>query len=349
MTKITARKLNFKPGTAVKALLAPVQDRARDIVERRFGITGKTGDRMTLEAIGEIYNITRERVRQIENFALESIRKSDAYTKNVAVFEELEDYLTSHGGLIKEETLLNELGKDEQTRNQVVFLLTLGESFVRLREDDDYYHRWTLDPESADKVHGALDKMREGIGADELIAESEIVDRLATHLKNDVGEYVSNEQARRWLDISKHISSNPLNEWGHADSPNVKTRGVRDYAYLVLRKHGKPLHFSEVAEQVTEMFGRPAHVATTHNELIKDERFVLVGRGLYALSEWGYSNGVVRDVIRTILKEKGPMTKEELTKEVLKQRQVKENTIYVNLQNARHFRKDVKGRYTPVA
>jgi DNA-directed RNA polymerase delta subunit len=115
-----------------------------------------------------------------------------------------------------------------------------------------------------------------------------------------------------------------------------------------LRKHGKPLHFTEVAEQVEEMFNRPAHVATTHNELIKDDRFVLVGRGLYALSEWGYSNGVVRDVIRTLLKDKGPMTKEQIIAEVLKQRQVKENTIYVNLQNANHFKKDAKNRYAPV-
>lgn len=349
MTKIATKKLDFKPSQAVKVLLSPVTERARDIIERRFGLTGKSGERMTLEAIGEIYNITRERVRQIENFALDTIRKSDSYKKSAGIFDELQDYLTSHGGLVKEETLLNELGKDELTRNQIAFLMALGEPFVRLREDDHFHHRWTLDTESADKVHGALHKLHESIEPDELIAEAEMVDRFATHLKNDIGEYVSNEQARKWLDISKTISSNQLGEWGSADSPNVRTRGVRDYAYLVLRKHGQPLHFTEVAEQVEEMFNRPAHVATTHNELIKDNRFVLVGRGLYALSEWGYSNGVVRDVIRTLLKEKGPMTKEEIIKEVLKQRQVKENTIYVNLQNPRHFKKDLKGRYSPVA
>jgi len=116
----------------------------------------------------------------------------------------------------------------------------------------------------------------------------------------------------------------------------------------VLRKHGKPLHFTEVAEQIEEMFDKEAHIATCHNELIKDDRFVLVGRGLYALSEWGYTNGVVRDVIKDILKQKGPLSKEDVIKEVLKQRQVKENTIYVNLQNPRYFRKDVKSRYSLV-
>ena len=104
-----------------------------------------------------------------------------------------------------------------------------------------------------------------------------------------------------------------------------------------------------MAKQIEEMFDRDAHVATTHNELIKDDRFVLVGRGLYALSEWGYANGVVRDVIKNILKEKGALSKEDLIKEVLKQRQVKKNTIYVNLQNPRYFRKDSKNRYALVS
>jgi DNA-directed RNA polymerase delta subunit len=116
---------------------------------------------------------------------------------------------------------------------------------------------------------------------------------------------------RRWLSISKKIGKNPLGEWGHAASPNVKTKGVRDYAYLAVKKHGSPLHFREVAQLIEKMFNRAAHVATTHNELIKDDRFVLVGRGMYALKEWGYASGVVRDVIRNILRTtaRSPKTK----------------------------------------
>ena len=39
-----------------------------------------------------------------------------------------------------------------------------------------------------------------------------------------------------------------------------------------------------------------------------------VGRGLYALSEWGYTPGVVRDVIREALEKGGPMKKDEIMK-----------------------------------
>jgi hypothetical protein len=130
-----------------------------------------------------------------------------------------------------------------------------------------------------------------------------------------------------------------------SSSPNVKTKGMRDYAFLVIRKHGSPIHFKEVAQQITQVFKKKAHIATTHNELIKDSRFVLVGRGLYALKEWGYIAGVVKDVIRNILEKNGPLTKEEIIQKVLKERYVKDNTIMVNLQNQKYFRKDKENKY----
>ena len=55
-----------------------------------------------------------------------------------------------------------------------------------------------------------------------------------------------------------------------------------------MRKHGSPMHFREATEAIAKTFGKKVNDATCHNELIKDSRFVLVGRGLYALTEWGY-------------------------------------------------------------
>ena len=123
---------------------------------------------------------------------------------------------------------------------------------------------------------------------------------------------------------------------------------MRDYAFLVIRKHGSPIHFREVAKLITEVFNKKAHVATTHNELIKDKRFVLVGRGLYALSEWGYMSGVVKDVIRKIIEKEGPLAKDKIIEKVLKERYVKPNTILVNLQNPKYFKKDKQGKYSVV-
>jgi hypothetical protein len=103
-----------------------------------------------------------------------------------------------------------------------------------------------------------------------------------------------------------------------------------------------------VAKLISEVFKKKAHVATTHNELIKDNRFVLVGRGLYALKEWGYQTGVVRDVIREVLKKHGPLSKDKVIECVLKERYVKENTILVNLQNPKYFKKNKQGLYAVV-
>jgi DNA-directed RNA polymerase delta subunit len=115
-----------------------------------------------------------------------------------------------------------------------------------------------------------------------------------------------------------------------------------------LRKHGSPIHFKEVAKAITAVFSKKAHVATTHNELIKDPRFVLVGRGLYALKEWGYMDGVVKDVIIKLIEKHGPMSKDEIIGKVLKERYVKENTIIINLQNKKYFRKNKDGKYETV-
>ncbi len=165
------------------------------------------------------------------------------------------------------------------------------------------------------------------------------------HIKDLAEEHRDDEVVKRWLRISKKVGKNPLNEWGRAESKNVKTRGVKDYTYLVMRKHGEPMHFREVAEAITKTFNRKTLAATTHNELIKDARFVLVGRGRYALKEWGYKPGIVREVIASILKEHGPMNKDEVVDAVLKERFLKRNTILVNLHNTKHFKKLKDGRY----
>ncbi len=347
MSKGSATPISFKPKASVKRLLAALPERARDVLTNRYGL-GENTKKMTLESIGKKYGITRERVRQIENYALMSIRKSDAYTKEKPAFTELENLLTSLGGLVAEDELLSHFSKDKGAQNDLHFLLVVGESFKREREDDDFKHRWYIDEQLAKKVHEALRTLYKNLSDNDLVSELDIIAQFLTHVE-DVADHQKSEAAvKRFLNLSKLIGKNQLGEWGLASSSNIRAKGMRDYAFLVLRKHGSPIHFREVANSIEKLFGKKAHVATTHNELIKDKRFVLVGRGLYALAEWGYMAGVVKDVIRTILTKHGPLTKNEIIDKVLKERYVKENTIAVNLQDLKHFKKDKDGRYAPV-
>lgn len=342
-----AATLPFKPKQVTKQLLAALPDRARDVLIGRYGL-GAGAKRQTLEAIGKKYGITRERVRQIENYALNAIRKSDAFEETQEVFKQLREKVEAFGGIVVEEDFLSSFGKDESLKNHINFLLVLGDLFIRRKEDSDFRHRWYVDEKLAEKIQESLYKLYKGLADDQLVPESEFI---AGFLKEigDLNEAYRNEEiARRWLGISKKIARNPLGEWGKASSSNVSAKGMRDYAYLAIKQHGSPMHFSEVAKTIADLFNRKAHVATCHNELIKDKRFVLVGRGLYALSEWGYTTGVVKDVISDVLRTHGPLTRDEIVDKVRNERYVKDNTIIVNLQDSTLFKRGKDGRYSLV-
>lgn len=339
-------KLSFQPKQITKKLLANLNERSQDVLTHRYGLDAKNPNKSTLEAIGKKYNITRERVRQIEEHSLATIRKADNYTEFEKYFTELQGAIRDIGGLVSEDELLEEFSNSESVQNHILFLLVVGDPFFKKKEDSYFSHRWYLDQDLAAKVENSIKNLYEALNDDDIIPESEIVENFLEHLKDVSEEYKNEEIAKRWLRLSKKIAPNPLGEWGRANSTNINVKGIRDYAYLVIRRHGSPIHFKEVAEQITDLFGKKAHVATCHNELIKDPRFVLVGRGLYALTDWGYSTGVVRDVIKDVLKKNGPLTREEIVEKVLKERYVKENTIMVNLQNGNDFARDEYGRYT---
>jgi len=257
--------------------------------------------------------------------------------------------INSLGVIVAEHELLPHISKDKATQNHIHFYLVLGDAFKRHKEDSHFHTRWSVDDEMAEKVHESLRKLYASLKDEDLIVETEMIKKFFDNMKDIADQYKNEEIAKRWLSMSKTIAKNPLGEWGRASSPNIRTRGVKDYAFLVMRRHGSPMHFKEVADAISKTFGRKTHYATCHNELIKDPRFVLVGRGLYALSEWGYMSGVVKDVIKKILEKSGPLTKKEVVEKVMKERYVKENTILVNLQNPKYFKKDKEGRYSPVA
>lgn len=346
-TSTAKASIRFNPKQVTKRLLAVLTERARDVLIKRYGLSDKA-KRMTLEAIGEQYGITRERVRQIENYALATIRKSDAYTKEQAAFNELREEMLFCGAIVSEEDFLNHLSSDAGTRNHFHALLVIGEAFEKRKEDEHFVHRWHVDGGIAEQIEEALHKLYANLSDDELVSETDIIASFLENVKDISEHYKTEEMVKRWLSISKSVGSNPLGEWGPTESANITPKGIRDYAYLAIRQHGSPLHFTEVAKRISELFDRKAHIATAHNELIKDNRFVLVGRGLYALSEWGYVEGVVRDVIKKVLKQHGALTKDEIIDKVLKERYVKPNTIVVNLQDTKHFDKNAEGKYSLV-
>lgn len=335
--------ITFSPKSVTKELLNGLPDRSRKVLVDRFGLTPK-GESRTLDSIGQEYGITRERIRQIENHGISAVRDSEAYDMHLPTLEDLKKALSTLGGIVAEESLLNEVAKTPADHNHIVFLLTVGHHFDDRREDNDFKSRWHIDEALAEQVEDALTALYESLEPNRLTAEEEFLQLFSKHLKQTGVKTRPDDVLVRWLLISKRIGKNPLGEWGRIDSPHVRIKNTRDFAYLTLKRHGSPMHFTEVAKGIEKLFGRETHPATTHNELIKDGRFVLVGRGLYALKEWGYEPGVVRDVIKGILDREGPLSREDIVDRVKRERYVKDATIAVNLQNGM-FSRLPDGRY----
>ena len=227
-----ATTVTFKPKQVTKRILSGLPPRAYEVVVNRFGLTSDA-QRKTLEAIGQKYGITRERVRQIENSALALIRKSESFKNEKEVFEELKKLMHSLGAIVSEQDFLNHLFKDKLTQNHVHLYLNLGNDFTKHKEDEHFKTRWSVDQGVADQIHKSLKNLFENLTDDELISEGELVARFLDDVKELAEQYKNEEIARRWLSMSKKMSKNPLGEWGKSTSSSIKTRGVKDYGLLL--------------------------------------------------------------------------------------------------------------------
>ncbi len=332
-------KLSY--GQLYQKLTKSLSPKTKSIFDRRFGV--KSGKPETLESIGDSLNITRERVRQIEEVGFNNIRKNGQEVLD-KVHKEFVNYFTKNGGLKKEDLALEELG-GKKNKSYVLFFLTIGEQFSRVCEKKDFHYYWSIIPDAKNKVKETLDALVDSIDeVKQLMPKKEVISSFAS--KNGM----SIEAVASYLEISKNIQSNKEGKIGLVNWPEIKPRGVKDKAFLAFKKHGKPLHFTEVARAIDKLeYNQPnkkTYAQTVHNELIKDARFVLVGRGTYALSEWGYTPGTIKDVITNVLQTKNqPMNKDEIVNAVLAQRMVAKNTVLMNLNFKNNFDKDDKGNY----
>lgn len=336
MAKVSFEKLSIE----LADQLAP---RVKNVIVGRFGL--EAVEPMTLEAVGKEQGITRERVRQIVVEGLgqlrEDMRRQRGPRLAAAAFALLEETLRLQGAM-KRQDLLIELLQAREEINHALFLLTLGEQFYRHQETQEFYSFWTLRQDMLEKAKPLHRRLLSFFQKSKAPAPEQELERL--HGKDVV----------LYLEASKLIEKSPEGAWGLRRWSEVNPRGMKDKAYLVLRQAGGPLHFTQVAELIAKLqenlpFQKKKTVLpqTVHNELIKDPRFVLIGRGTYGLASWGLQAGTVKDVLRSILAGNGKtMEKGKLIAEILQQRQVKESTVSLNLQDKRYFVRNQDGTYT---
>lgn len=322
------------------SLINLLPPRQKEIISRRFGL--EEGKRETLIDIGQDFGITRERVRQIEADAFEKLEKEKQRKEVKEIFSYFNAYLKAHGNLKREDILLSDLGENN-SQNHIRFFLTLGDPFHVFRENQHFYTFWTIEPSLTQKAERILNYLLKMIRKNNKPLNEK--DFFALNRNEDPKFFLS------LFEIFKKIEYGPLNEVGLTEWPEIKPRGVKDKAYLALKKYGKPLHFKDIVDIAKDLESKfcpkkEILVQTLHNELIKDDRFILIGKGIYALKEWGYEAGTVKDfIIKFLTEAKQPLSEEEIIEKVLKHRQVKPTTILLSLQNKELFQKNDEGKY----
>lgn len=318
------------------------RDREREIISRRFGLFDR---KETLEQIGELLGITRERVRQLEKAVMNRLKTAAAnglpHIKDAQTL--FSDQLRSMGGVARVSDLTAKISKENSRIDQarVSFLGQLAPKLAVIDENDFFYHSVGLaslhsEKQIKEQVNAIIDAIKK-------IGEPVSIDKVAEAVKDTDVKHV-----QALASTSKQLAT-LNNRWGLVKWPMVNPKNIRDKIYVILHDSGKPMHFNEIAKSIKGSSFRRKDVTTQaiHNELIKDKRFVLIGRGIYALKEWGYDRGTVADVIAKVLKKANePLHRDEIVKRVLKSRQVKETTILLNLQGKAQFKRVAKATYT---
>jgi hypothetical protein len=319
------------------------REREREIIARRFGLFDR---KETLEQIGEMLGITRERVRQLEKTVITRLvsASEQGTLPNIVEFQiTLVALLDTIGQVARVSELANKLSdqpnREEQSR--IAFLSQLCPELVVVQEDDDFFYSVGIKKvwnEKALKV-----QTTKLIAAVKKFGEPKTIEEITK-----AAAMTNPKQSAALASTSKALAT--LNgSWGLIKWPMVNPKNIRDKIYVILKENGKQLHFNEIAVSIKHSSFKRKDVTTQaiHNELIKDKRFVLIGRGIYALKEWGYEKGTVSDVISNILKEANqPLHRDEIVKRVLKSRFVKETTILLNLQGKPQFKRVAKATYT---
>lgn len=335
----------FDLNKLIMDMLQFLNKRQRDVIIKRYNLDGQ-GVR-TLDGIGKEYEITRERVRQIEVEAINKLKEIGKTNNIEKVFDFIKKVIEENGGLIGEDMIIDFLFKDESNKNLnkniTSLVLDLDDSIQKSKESptsSKFYFYENSGVELFEETIKILEKYFEE--SNKSLDFDSLVEILRNSVKKEGPNSFSHNSIRSYLNVNKVVLENILGEWGHHKWPHINPKSVKDKSYLTLKKEERPLHFTEITERINSFWKnkKPTNSQTVHNELIKDSRFVLIGRGIYALKEWGYRPGVVLDVIMEIMKENGgAMDQDSLVAEVMKRRQVKRNTIILNLQNKQFFDK----------
>lgn len=338
-----------KAQSIVQDLLILLSQKEKHVIRRRFNLDNTS--RATLEEIGKHFNVTRERIRQIEKNALTKLQRNVDNTELRLINEFIKEILKEKGGIMTEENLfaalINILKKNdvEVNKNAINLSLTLDKDLKRVPNTITYHPHvkfTSIDQSFIKDVTKKTNKMLSK--KSDVVSHSKVFDEIKKHIKDVQPSQLNQIISIFTLDKRLKLvdSGVGLAKWRH-----INPRTLRDKIFYVLSRHKKPLHFVDIVNKITELSfdNKQINLQAVHNELIRHEQFVLIGRGIYALKDWGFKEGTVADIIEDVLEDGKPKSQDTIVKEVLKQRQVKKITIILNLKNKPQFERIGREQY----
>ncbi|MCD6195044.1 hypothetical protein J7K05_02535 [bacterium] len=307
----------------------PKEQREKDVLFARFGINGKE---QSLQAIGNRYHITRERVRQIQNQGIKNLHKA---AKKIKIYRQIAKKVEKQAGILSLETAYKIFLPKNATKKSKTFLFLFLVANPHLRyfketSKNNPFFTFKISPKKIKKI------FQRTLSLFKKEKQALKISLAAKKLK------IETKQLKEVANILKEVDIRE-GKIGLTSFPEINPKTTEAKIDFIFKKYQKPLHFSKIAYLIRKekLYSKKPTEATVHNELIRHRhKYTLIGRGIYALKEWGYTEGTVKDIIAQIIKKSNrKLSREEVIAEVLKQRQVKRNTILLNLAG---FRKELK-------
>ena len=317
-------------------ILRLLTEKEQDVITRRFSLSG--GPRETLDRIGKSFSITRERVRQIETMAIKKLARISMDPSMRFIHELAYSTLIKNGRVMAEDLLvsgmLKKVGSSAIDVNAMKLAMRVSGRLTKQEKNQfhhPFWHTKDLVIQEVKSLIKAIQKVLQKNG------ETLNIEELKYELRGTHDPIMIVSVLR----IDKGFCEVPQG-WGLASWRHINPRSIKDKILIILKEGEKPLHFTDITQHVLDDFSARKIVTpqAIHNELIRHDEFVLLGRGLYGLKEWGMVSGTVCDVIKTVLLENGgPMKRQEIIEAVLKKREIRIGTISLNLQKYTFFKR----------
>ena len=312
------------------------------LVEKYWLISWKS---LPMQQIWNNFDISRERIRQILNKSLWKIRRfiwHDKYLSNIIT--KAQNIIMQNWYILWEKEIINTLLKDKDIN------LNYNESLLILSSDYDLYyiHRnkrfeksFFIEPLFEDLINDIHDTAFDFLKKNEnSVDKTMLINKLIPIFSKKFQRNQSIKDILQDTKLYKKIFnlSRYIYEFndklGLKNNEEVNPKTIKLKIKHVFANEWKALHYENVAKKIKEIFWlKSVKIPTVHNELVKWKEFINVWMWIYWLKKWWYKWENTIEAIITILKNhKRPMRISEITKEVLKERVIREITVLMVLQ-----------------